>query len=145
VPGCWTIRPREGDAAGHWVADYAFPDPDPAPFTTLAWRVVHVADCKVMYHEYAFGPGRLTFPDLPAPPTVDGALARLDEGQSLLRAALAGLDDAGLDRPVSTNWGERWPAWRVFWTMTHHDSWHGAEIGCVRDLYRARQGRPFDR
>jgi hypothetical protein len=68
------------------------PDPDPAPFTTIGWRLVHLADCKVMYHEWGFG---------------------------------------------WTNWGERPPAWRILWTMIDHDAHHGAEIGCLRDLYRA--------
>lgn len=36
VPDGWSIRPG---ADGRWAADYAFPDPDPAPFTTLAWRL----------------------------------------------------------------------------------------------------------
>src|SRR5918999_15399 len=90
VPGCWTVR---RDRSGAWVADYAEPDPDPPPFTTIAWRLVHLADCKVMYHEWAFGRRRLTFPDLAAPPTAAGAVARLEEGQALLRAALAGLGD----------------------------------------------------
>jgi hypothetical protein len=47
------------------------------------------------------------------------------------------LDDDELDRRVLTNWGDRWPAWRIFWTMIHHDLWHGGEIGVLRDLYRS--------
>ena len=134
VPGCWTVH---RDPSGAWVADYVEPDPDPAPFTTIGWRLVHLADCKVMYHEWAFGERRLTFPDLAAPPTAAGAVQRLEAGPRSLRAALAGLDDDGLDGPRWTNWGERWPAWRILWTMIDHDAHHGAEIGCLRDLYRA--------
>src|SRR6266508_2732508 len=77
VPGCWTIH---RDESGAWISDYAQPDPDPAPFTTIGWRLVHVADCKVMYHEWAFGPRKLTFPDLAPPATAAGAVARLEEG-----------------------------------------------------------------
>jgi hypothetical protein len=134
VPGCWMVRPG---ASGTWVADYAEPDPEPAPFTTIAWRLVHLADCKLMYHEWAFGRRALTFPDLDAPATAAGAAARLAEGQRRLRSALAGLDAPDLDAPRWTNWGERWPAWRILWTMIDHDGHHGAEIGCLRDLYRA--------
>jgi hypothetical protein len=36
--------------------------------------------------------------------------------------------------------GERWPAWRVLWTMIDHDAHHGGEIGCLRDLYRVTAG-----
>lgn len=134
TPGCWTVR---RDPSGAWVTDYAEPDPDPAPFTTIGWRLVHLADCKVMYHEWAFGQRALTFPDLPAPATAAGAVARLEAGQRRLREVLAGLDDDGLDTLRWTNWGERWPAWRVLWAMVDHDAHHGGEIGCLRDLYRA--------
>jgi hypothetical protein len=142
VPGSWTVHV---DVTGEWVVDYAVPDPDPPPFTTLAWRLLHLADCKVMYHEYAYGPGRLRFADLRPPPRFAEALERLELGHSLLRADLAGLSEADLDAPVGTNWGESWPAWRVFWTTIHHDAHHGAEIGCLRDLYRHGGGRPVPR
>ena len=134
VAGGWAVRP---DRSGGWVADYAEPDPDPAPFTTIGWRLAHLADCKVMYSEWAFGERRLTWPELAAPATAAAALARLEEGQARLRAGLEGLDDDELDGPRWTNWGERWPAWRILWTMIDHDAHHGAEIGCLRDLYRA--------
>jgi hypothetical protein len=137
VPRCWTVH---RDGSGAWVADYAEPDPDPAPFTTIGWRLVHLADCKVMYHEWAFGPRRLSFADLAAPATAAAALARLEEGQARLRGALAALGDDELDGPRWTNWGERWPAWRVLWTMVDHDAHHGGEIGCLRDLYRVTAG-----
>ncbi len=136
VPGGWSIR-RGTD--GRWAADYDFPDPQPAPFTTIAWRLLHIADCKIMYHEYAYGAGKLTFPDLEVCRTPAGAIDRLREGQQLLRDDLTGLsDEAALDAEVATNWGEQWPAWRVFWTMIEHDAWHGGEIGTMRDLYRNR-------
>lgn len=137
APGCWTIR-QEGD---RWTYDYAVPDPIPAPVTTIGWRLVHIVDCKVMYHEYAYGEGRLTFPELPTPHTAATAVAGLDASHQVLRADLAGLADADLDAQVRTNWGEQWPAWRILWTMIHHDAHHGAhhgaEIGCLRDMYRA--------
>lgn len=134
VPGCWTVHP---DESGRWIMDYAIPDPDPSPFTTIAWRLTHVATCKVMYHEYAFGPGELTWDTLEIPHTVADTKAMLEEGQSRLRRALDDLNDADLDEMRSTNWGDSWPTWRIFWVMTAHDLGHGAEIGCMRDLYRA--------
>jgi hypothetical protein len=142
APGCWTIH---RDESGTWIADFADPDPDPAPFTTIGWRLVHIADCKVMYHEWAFGLRELTFPDLAPPTTAAGAVARLEEGHRLLRGELEGLAEKALDTPRLTNWGEQWPAWRIFWTMIDHDDHHGAEIGCLRDLYRVTGGSLFNR
>lgn len=137
VAGAWNVR--QG-ADGRWAADCAEPDPQPAPFTTIAWRLVHVAECKIMYHEYAFGPARLTWPDIDSVHTPADAIAQLKEGHDLLTADLATLEDDGLERPRATNWGEEWPTWKIFWTMIHHDIHHGAEIGALRDLHRLTRG-----
>ena len=135
VGEAWTVRPTE---RGTWAADYEEPDPDPAPITTIGWRLVHVAECKLMYHEYAFGEARLTWPELDSPHTAVEAISALERGHELVEADLRSMDDGGLDLPVRTNWGEDWPAWRIFWTMIHHDLWHGGEIGALRDSFRAR-------
>ena len=137
VAGSWTIHE---DEPGHWTYHYEFPDPAPAPVTTIGWQVVHLATCKLMYHEWAFGPAKLTFPDIVIPNTATGALELLDNGQHLLRDELGRATDAGLDEPVKTNWGELWPAWRIFWYMADHDAFHGGTIGLLRDLYSWRQG-----
>ena len=134
VPGCWTIHQAE---YGRWWVDYETPAPEPPPLTTIAWRLVHVASCKVMYHEHAFGEGKLTWDDLTFPGTAAGAIAWLEEGHACLRAVLDTLSDADLDVSRATNWGEQWPTWRILWAMIDHDAHHGAEIGVLRDLYRA--------
>ena len=133
VPECWTVH---CDETGHWIEDYADPAPEPPPFTTIAWRMVHVSLCKLMYHEYAFGPAQLTWDGLVVPHTAAEAVASLEENHARLRAALDGLNDSDLLEMRLTNWGEHWPAWRIFWVMAGHDLHHGGEIGCLRDLYR---------
>lgn len=141
APDCWSLRELED---GRWSLDYEEPPPVPAPVTTIAWRLVHVAACKLMYHEYAFGPARLTWDKLALPSTVDGALDLLEEGQQRLLSALMDLADADLQILRATNWGQQWPTWRIFWTMVTHDLEHGAEIGLLRQLY-PRSGREWIR
>jgi hypothetical protein len=142
VPGCWTVR---ADERGHWSADYPEPPhPEPPPFTTIAWRLVHVAECKLMYHEYAFGPAKLTWPEINSAHTAADAIHALKQGHELLERDLRGLTDADLEQPRKTNWGEEWPAWKIFWTMIHHDLHHGGEIGALRDLYRSKLSRVDD-
>ena len=135
VPGCWTIYE---DRPGHWSYNYAIPDPKPAPLTTIGWQLVHLMTCKVMYHEWAYGQARMTFPEIAIPHTAEATVARLDESHLRLRGELAQLSDAQLDAHVKTNWGELWPAWRIFWTMADHDAFHGGTVGCIRDLYHWR-------
>jgi hypothetical protein len=135
APNCWRIRQS---ASGAWTYDYQIPPPQPAPLATIGWRLVHLAAVKQIYHEYAFGPGRLTFPELTIPHTAAGAIAWLEDEHALLRAALARCTASSLDQPARTNWGELLPTWRIFWILISHDLQHGAEIGCLRDLYRAQ-------
>jgi len=135
---CWTIYE---DRRGHWTYHYAIPDPDPAPMTTIGWQLIHLATCKVMYHEWAYGRARLTFPEIVIPHTAPAAIEMLDRSHLTLAGALNGLSDQELDEPRKTNWGELWPAWRIFWTMADHDAFHGGVIGYLRDLYFWRAGR----
>jgi hypothetical protein len=134
--GCWNIYE---DRPGHWTYHYATPDPNPAPVTSIGWQIVHLATCKIMYREWAFGPARLTFPEILIPHTSSSAIEQLEHGQRQLLDDLAHLTDAQLDDLRPTNWGELWPAWRVLWTMADHDSFHGGVIGYLRDLYHWRQ------
>jgi uncharacterized damage-inducible protein DinB len=138
VAGCWTIRQGPD---GRWAADYPEPPhPVPGPFTTIGWRLVHVAESKLMYHEYAFGAGKLIWPEIDSTHTAADAVGSLESWHALLVDDLAALTDDDLDGPRPTNWGEEWPTWRIFWTMTEHDIHHGAEIGALRDLLRVTGG-----
>jgi hypothetical protein len=137
VPGCWTVF---RDAQGRWTYQYEEPDPRPSPFTTIGWRLVHLALCKVIYHEWAFGPRQLDFTTVENPHDVASSLAMLDAGNGSLAEDLARLADDDLDGEVLTNWGEPWPAWRIFTTLIDHDRHHGGEIGVLRDLYRVTGG-----
>ena len=133
VPDCWTVRSTE---EGRWIVDYEYPPPDKAPLTTIAWKLDHLAACKLMYQEYAFGEGKLTWDEITMPHTASDAITFLVEAHDRLRQELDHLCDADLDEMRLTNWGEMWPTWRIFWAMISHDLHHGAEIGCLRDLYR---------
>ena len=133
MPDCWTIY--QDQHTRRWTYHYAEPDPIPPPVTTIGWQLVHLAACKVMYHEWAFGAAQMTWPELDIPHSAAATLTLLEHGQTLLRADLVGLSEAQLDEPRQTNWGEHWPAWRIFWTMLDHDALHGGAIGHMRDLY----------
>lgn len=141
VDKVWTVR---RDVGGAWFLDYPrdgdwpdWRDPEPPPFCTIAYRLGHLGSCKIMYHDYAFGPatGSWSDPAL-APHTAADAIALFDEGQARLMAAVADLRDVDLEAERKTNWGTMAPTWRLLWIMIHHDMLHGSEIGLIRDLYR---------
>ena len=41
LPDCWNIRPDEKHVGG-WSYEYEFAPADPAPVTTIGWRLVHI-------------------------------------------------------------------------------------------------------
>lgn len=136
VPEMWTVR----ETNGKWVADWARPDPVPAPVTTIAWRIWHIADCLASYVAPHLGewplPGE--FRDWCG----DAATARtnLDVAQDAFRGRITDGGEELLRSPL----GEKWDAYA-------ENSWadlvlhamdevahHGAEVGLLRDLYRTR-------
>ena len=149
VDGCWSVRPRGASTApvqggsGGMVVEFAFPEPDPAPFTTIAWRLAHlIVGVFAVRNAAHFG----------APPTdyfafdyatgADQALAQLDAEVATWRAGVIALDDAALWAPV----GEAEPgpyAERPMIDLVLHIHreviHHGAEIALLRDLYAHRR------
>ena len=138
VPGCWSIRRNDGT----WTidGDGGGIHPDPAPLTTIAWRIVHLGGGALGgFTGLRFGDG---WPDLLADLPQDAARARdyMDEKFDGWVSALRALDDPGWASPLGDAWGEYANessvdlALHVLDELIHH----GAEIALMRDLYRTR-------
>ncbi len=103
--------------------------------------VLHVGSCKVMYDDYAFGPGTLTWVDQVVQPWPEGA-APPGEAAAWLRAAHARFaenvaalaDDGELERPRPTNWGELRPTRWIVAALITHDAYHAGEINHLRSI-----------
>jgi uncharacterized damage-inducible protein DinB len=102
---------------------------------------LHVGACKIMYDDYAFGSASLRFATPEVEPFTQGAATRSDVtawiagAHDRLVAHVAGLaDDAELDRPRPTNWGERRPTRWIIATMITHDAYHAGEINHLRSM-----------
>lgn len=147
VAGCWSIRPR-GEArtsmaagAGDLVADFEFPEPTPAPVTTIAWRMGHVIvgifGMRIASH---FGGPPTDYLTKVWPPTAKEALAELDVEYDRWVAGVRSLDDAGLAQPIGEAEGE-WAehSWAALVLHINREVLHhGAEMLLLRDLYRHR-------
>jgi hypothetical protein len=137
VSPCWTVR-RDGSApSGHQI-DYDDPAPDPAPFTTIAWRLIHLANGNLMYWEYAFGSGTLMFPDLEIPGTADDARQYWLDSREPVTGWLETAHDDDLREPRPSHLGEPRPVGGVVLILIDEQVHHGAEIALLRDLYRLR-------
>lgn len=111
--------------------------------------VLHLAECKVMYHNYAFGDACLSWEDMKAHSREISsgsceATTRLRESQQQLRHAISALDDAGLEAERLTNWGQMRPTRWIVATMIEHDLYHGGEINHIRSLRHHTDSWEFD-
>jgi DinB superfamily len=106
VHGCWSVRHRadavggQACGAGEMVVDFELPEPDPPPYTTIAWRLAHVT---VVFDErlgrHLAGPATSRSSAVYAVDAA-GALDDLDRACALWIDAIRDLDDDALARPI---------------------------------------------
>jgi hypothetical protein len=141
VAGCWSLR--RGDD-GRWELDggqFGHPPPDPAPVTTIAWRIGHFGGMAVGgFTNRLFGTGEMTVAGPGYPPHAAGVPAFLDAHYQRWRAGMAGLDAQGWMTPLGPSWGPYAEDKKVDLALHVLDEvvHHGAEVGLLRDLYPHR-------
>ncbi len=103
--------------------------------------VLHVGSCKVMYADYAFRGGALSWDDREVQPWPEGeapmaeAIEWLQTVHTRLLADVSALaDDSELTRPRRANWGDDLPTRWLIATLITHDSYHAGEINHLRSL-----------
>lgn len=138
VPDCWTVRP---DGAGGWQVDRAWPEPEPAPVTTIAWRLWHIAsDCVAGYTKGGLGPWPLEVDEKGWYGDVGDALRATDTAWTAFREGLGALGEEGMWRPLGERWGpyaaDPWAG--LVLHAQDEISHHGAEVALLRDLYAHR-------
>ncbi|WP_137148023.1 DinB family protein [Mycolicibacterium sp. CR10] len=131
VPDCWTVHADGG-------IDFAYPPPQPEPFTTIAWRMAHVivGVLAVRNHSHFGGPPA-DYGTWQYATDAATALDQLDQAYGQWRDGVLGLDDAGLAEPCGPAEGPY--AAESMATLVLHINreviHHGAEISLLRDLY----------
>jgi DinB superfamily len=147
APHTWSVRPRGTSSApvqagsGAFTIDFAFPEPQPPPVTTIAWRLAHlivgVFGARVAAH---FGGPPVDYQSFDYAGTAEAALRQLDGVYEPWIAGVRGLDPAALDRPIGPAegvWAEHSMAELVL-HINREAIHHGSEIALLRDLYAAR-------
>ena len=154
VAGCWSIRPARltVDPANRafpeddWDRDIVYPDPSPAPFTTIAWRMSHLINSMFVAAAALAGRRRRdgcleeNWPqNRLVARTAAAAASRWEEVADLLRSLAGDASEESLDRPERVWWAPQDPApvfdHVVFYGYFEPAS-HGAEVRLLRDLYR---------
>ena len=142
APGMWSLRPRgrqrtpEATGGGEWVAEIAFPEPDPAPMTTIAWQIAHLlvgifADRNARH----FGAPEVSYERYEYPGTAAQALAELDAGYATWVAGVSALGPQDLEKPCGEEGFESDPMAALILHIHREIIHHGALISSLRDLY----------
>lgn len=147
APGMWSVRPRGTSTApvqagsGGFTVDFAFPEPDPPPLTTIAWRLAHIIvgifGTRAASH---FGAPPTDYQSHPYAGTAAEALRQLDETHDAWVAGVRALDEEALARPVGPaegGYADR-PMAELVLHINREAIHHGAEVLLLRDLYRTR-------
>jgi hypothetical protein len=136
VPGMWSIRPAGN---GRFTADYAYPEPSPAPATTIAWLLAHViVGCLGARAASHFGAPPAEYETWPYAGTADEALKQLDTVYAAWSTGVRGLSASDLDRPAGPAEGE-WadsPMSDLVLHINREVIHHGAEMARLRDLHQ---------
>lgn len=131
VPNCWTVH-RDG------AIDFVYPEPKPAPFTTIAWRLAHViVGVFAMRNHSHFGGPPADYQSWPYATDAATALKQLDDVYATWLAGVRGLSEDGLYRPCGPAEGPYadYPFMALVLHINREVIHHGAEIACIRDLY----------
>jgi hypothetical protein len=149
VAGCWSVRRRGESTApmaageGDFTIDFAFPEPDPPPVTTIAWRLGHVVvgvfGARVAAH---FGGPATDYQTFRYAGTAAEALRQLDEAYAAWSAGVRGLGPDDLARPAGPAEGPHadLPMAALVLHIHRETIHHGAEIALLRDLYLRQTG-----
>jgi DinB superfamily len=147
VAGAWNVRPRGTSTAplavgaGDFTIDFARPEPDPPPVTTIAWRLGHITVGVLgMRATSHFGGPPFDYASYRYPGDAASAMDQLDAAYATWMAGVRGLSPAGMARPVGSAegpWAEHSMAELVL-HINRETIHHGAEIALLRDLYRWR-------
>lgn len=144
VPGAWNVRPRGTSTApmsagtGPFTIDWAWPEPVPAPVTTIAWRLGHVlVGCLAMRTASHFGRPPVDYDSFRYAGTAAEALAQLEEELARWRDGVRGWDDDALRQPCGPAEGPFADAPRAALVLHIHRELihHLAEVSLLRDLY----------
>jgi len=150
VPGCWNLRPREESTtampagSGRLIVDFAFPEPDPAPVTTIAWRLGHViVGVLGMRNASHFGGPPMDYGTFEWAETATAALDQLDAVYDRWITAVRALGPDELAAPIGQAEGQYAAEPMIALVLHIHREviHHGAEVALLRDLYRATDGR----
>lgn len=150
VPGAWNVRPRGTSTApmaaggGDYTIDWAFPEPEPAPVTTIAWRLGHVVVGVLAARNAShFGGPSASYETWEYAGTAKEALDQLETQLASWSAGVADWGDDRLVEPIGPAEGAfaELPKAALVLHINREAIHHLSEVALLRDLYLHTSGR----
>ena len=148
VSGSWNLRPRSqaktkmAAGVGDYVIDFEYPEPEPAPVTTIAWQFAHllvgIFGARIASH---FGGEPMDYQTYEYPTTAKDALAQLDHFYALWTAGVKGLGEDGLTEASGEEGHETASMATLVLHINREIIHHGSEIALLRDLFAWREAK----
>lgn len=138
APGCWSLRPGPD---GRYRSDGAGTHPEPAPLTTIAWRLAHIIGLLCADRNATWLGLTPSFPWEAdgEPANARAATELLGQAYGRFRAAITAVEPTALLEPLGPIGGPFARDTRLGFVLHELDELihHGAEVGTMRDVYRA--------
>jgi DinB superfamily len=148
VPDCWSVRPRAASkmaeplGRGEFTLDFVYPGPEPAPVTTIAWRLAHIiVGVFAARNASHFGALAADWDSFDYAGTAKEALDQLDQQYATWIAGVRDLGIDGLAEPCGPSEGPfaEYPKAALVLHIHREVIHHGAEIALLRDLYEHKK------
>lgn len=142
TPSSWSVRTPGTSTApvqagsGEMIIEFAFPPPEPPPFTTIAWRLGHViVGVLAMRNASHFGRAAIDYRTFDYAATAGEALEQLDAEYTAWLQGVASLGEEGLHRPSGEYGFEQEPMSKLVLHIHRELIHHLSEVCLLRDLY----------
>jgi hypothetical protein len=140
VTSCWSVRPRaeasRGWGTGAFVVEDQWPQPDPLPVTSIAWRIAHLAAWTDVYRNWTFEDQSLGLSHFDVPGNSVELVDWVVAAQQRFSACVDKLNDDDLADVRAAHYGAHLPVHRLVLGIANEHTHHGAEIGLLLDLRR---------
>ena len=97
----WSVRQMDGQ----WMVEDDPEAPAPAPVTTIAWRIWHIASSCLSQYISHLGPWPLAVQGREWYPDVGSALTALDQGWQAFDQRIHALGETGVRGSLGPDWG----------------------------------------
>jgi len=105
------------------------------PVSTIEYKIIHLAQCKQMYENYAFGSKSLKWSDLECPEW-PSAFEYFSQTHVKLLENIQSINDDKLEELSLTHFDEKWSFKHIITVLIYHDAYHFGQICTMKNYHQ---------